>query len=364
MIYQVQDPEGKVHEIEGPDNATPDEIMRQAQNLIPANTGQPSQPDMSGSFPEARAVLGSDASLPQKAWQGLQVPAQMAQRGLEGLAEATKPTPEFTGNLPRDIAMNYPSFSASVLSKAAPTFVNRASILTGGASKLLQAAKPIGSVIGKAIAGEAENVTNAVPGSLGRAWNDASLIFGKGKAAAKPMYEAGKAELEQGANIFKDMYKPDEIIKTAQDYLAKGGKLEPAEGLIYRKAVDAVSRSRNVIKDSLQGMRDVADAAAKESENISAADATYKKALDSESLRRLVPQNKYGGSSAFKMAMMGFLTKALGPAGAGLLSPAVHGALATAGGMAERIVTNPAAALTGRALITAFVEHRIHGDNQ
>lgn len=323
-----------------------------------------SQPKQEGSFPEARAILNSDASLPQKAWQGFQVPAQMAQRGLQQMSEGLKPTPEFTGNLPRDIAMNYPSFSANVLSKVAPTFVDRASIVTAGASKLLQAARPIGSVIGKEIAGGLESATNANPGSLGRAWNDATLIFGKGKKAAGPMYEAGKAELEQGASIFKDMYKPDEIISTAQDYLSKGGKLEPAEALVYRKALDVAGRSRNVVKDGLVAMRGEADAMAKASDNISAGDAAYRRGLDAESLRRWVPQNKYGGSSAFKMAMMGFLTKALGPAGAGLLSPVVHGGLATAGGLASKVATNPSAAVTGRALITQYVEHRIHEGNQ
>lgn len=35
MIYQVQDPQGQVHEIDGPDGASPDEIIKQAQSLIP-----------------------------------------------------------------------------------------------------------------------------------------------------------------------------------------------------------------------------------------------------------------------------------------------------------------------------------------
>lgn len=310
------------------------------------------QADGEGSFPEARAVINSNASLPQKLWQGLQIPSQMAQRGLEGMSEGLKPEPEFTGNLPRDIVANYPSFSADVLSKAAPGFINRTSLLLAGGAKALQAARPIGSAIGQGIAGQLESATNANPGSLGRAWNDPTLIIGKGKKAAGALYEAGKAELEAGTNIFKDMYKPDEIVATAQDYLSKGGKLEPAEALVYRKALDILGKSRNVVKDGLIAMREGADEAVKASENLSAADATYRRGLDSESLRRALPQNKYGGSSAFKMALM----HALGPSYAGLLSPVVHGALATAGGLAARVATNPAALVTSNQALASFID--------
>lgn len=316
------------------------------------------QPDTSGSFPEARAIANSDASLPQKAWQGLQVPAQMAQRGLEGISEGLKPEPEITGNLARDVAMNYPSVSANVLSKVAPAFVDRASILTAGASKALKAISPIGSAVGQGIAGQLESVTGSNPGSLGRAWNDPTLIFGKGKKAAGPLYEAGKAEME-GANIFKDMYKPDEIVSTAQEYLSKGGKLEPAEALIYRKALDILGKSRNVVKDGLVAMRQGANEAVKASENMSAADAAFRRGLDSESLRKLVPSNKHGGASAFKMGIMSLL----GPNYAGLLSPVVHGAISTAGGVVGRVATNPMTAVGSRAVMAEFISRITTKDN-
>lgn len=35
MIYQVQDPNGQIHEIEGPEGASPEEVMDQAQQLLP-----------------------------------------------------------------------------------------------------------------------------------------------------------------------------------------------------------------------------------------------------------------------------------------------------------------------------------------
>lgn len=323
-----------------------------------AQAGQPqekAQPNTSGSFPEARNIINSDASVGSKLWQGLQVPSQMASRGLNAMASAV-PNPEPTGNLPMDVLKGTPYIAANTLAQAAPEFINRASILTAGGAKLLQAARPVGSAVGRWVAGQAESATNAVEGSLAAAWNNPKLILSKGKKAAGPLYDAGKAELEQGASIFKNMYKPDEIIQTAQDYLGKGGKLEPAEALVYRKALDVVGRSRGVVKDSLVGMRSVADEAVKESPNMSAADAAYQKGLQAESLRRLVPQNKYGGSSAFKMAMMGFLTNALGPAGAGVLSPVVHGTIASAGGATARVATNPAAAVTVRQAYSQFID--------
>lgn len=323
----------------------------------PQTASQEQPVDSTASFPEATAVLNSDRSLPGKAWDALQVPSQMAKRGLNTIANAV-PNPEPTGNLPLDLLKGTPRIAAETMAEAAPGFVNRASIVTAGASKLLQAARPLGSLIGRGIAGEAESATNAVPGSLARAWNDPTLIFAKGKSAAGPAYEAGKAELEQGANLFKDMYKPDEIIQKGQEYIANGGKLEPAEALIYRKAIDIAARSRNVVKDGLFGMRQTADEMAKESDNISQGDALFKRGLDAESLRRVVPQNKYGGSSAFKMAMMGFLTKALGPVGTALLSPVVHGTVATAGGAASKVATNPGAAVALRNLLEAYANRK------
>lgn len=39
MIYQVQDPNGQIHDIEGPDGASPEDVMKQAQSLIPEKPG-------------------------------------------------------------------------------------------------------------------------------------------------------------------------------------------------------------------------------------------------------------------------------------------------------------------------------------
>lgn len=314
--------------------------------------------DMSGSFPEAKAVLNSDASLPKKAWDALQVPSQMASRGLNAMAQKV-PNPEPTGDLPMDILKGTPRIAANTIAQAAPWFIDRTSLLLAGGAKALQALRPVGSAVGGGVAAQLESATGANAGSLGRAWNDPSLIFSRGRKAASPLYEAGKAEAE-GASIFKGMFDAREIVDKGQKYLNMGGKLEPAEALVYRKSIDAVSRSRGVVKDALVEMRGVADQAVKASENMSSADKLFQRGLDAESLRKILPQNKYGGVSAFKTGIM----SVLGPSWAGLLSPAVHGVTATAGGAISRIATNPSAAVTSRALITQFVENRIHEDNQ
>lgn len=44
MKYQVKDPQGQTHIIEGPDGATPEQVIAQAQNLIPQQKG----PDWKG----------------------------------------------------------------------------------------------------------------------------------------------------------------------------------------------------------------------------------------------------------------------------------------------------------------------------
>lgn len=348
MIYQVQDPQGQVHEIDGPDNASPEEVMKQAQSLIPSKSTELDA--MTSSTPYQDIWNQPGKGIGTKTWESLAVPAQTASKILGYLASQV-PEGQITGNMASDIARGSPRILANTVAQAAPGFINRTALLTAGASKALQALRPVGSAIGQGVAGQLESATGSNPGSLARAWNDPSLIFAEGKKAAGPLYEAGKAEM-QGANIFKDLYKPDEIVQTAQDYLSKGGKLEPAEALIYRKALDILGRSRNVVKDALVGMRQGADEAVKASENMSGADKAFQRGLDAESLRKLVPSNKYGGASAFKMGIMGLL----GPSWAGLLSPVVHGALSTAGGVALRAMTNPAAAVAADRAYATFID--------
>lgn len=289
-----------------------------------------------GSSPELQTALSSEHPV----WNSLQVPSQMASRGLGSLASAV-PNPKPTGNLPMDILKGTPRIAANTLAQAAPGFINRTSLLTAGASKALQALRPIGSVVGQGVAGQLESATGANPGSLRRAWNDPSLIFAEGKQAAGPLYEAGKTGGKMAENLSKIPLKEDFL--DIANRLADEGKLPPETALEGRKMASKLlsKGGGKYTEDFLRNLIGKFDGIAKSNENISAADAVYRRGLDAASLRKLVPQNKYGGASAFKMGIMGLL----GPHFAGLLSPAVHGVVATAGGLASRIATTPGAAV-------------------
>lgn len=316
----------------------------------------PTQPSPYASLPEVFALADS----PHPIWDALKVPSQMAERGLAPVTHGNlqiKPT----GNIPWDVTKNIPSVLAESVAEAAPSFINRASILTAGVSRGLQAMRPVGSVIGKGVAGQLESATGANPGSLGRAWNDLTLIFGKGKEAASELYEAGKTGGKMAANLRNIPLKEDFL--DVANKLAEAGKLPAESALEARKMAGKLlgKGGGKYTEDFLRGLVDKFDSIAKANENIAGGDTLYRRGLDAASLRKLVPQNKYGGASAFKMGIMGLL----GPHFAGLLSPAVHGVAATAGGLAARIATNPIAAVTARqALITAFVENRSQGSGQ
>lgn len=63
--YRVQDPQGQEHIIEGPDNATPDEVMQQAQALIPSGQSRSmaGPADLNASNP----TFAQDANYPPEA---------------------------------------------------------------------------------------------------------------------------------------------------------------------------------------------------------------------------------------------------------------------------------------------------------
>lgn len=322
------------------------------------------QPDMSGSFPEATNLLHSDQSIGRKAWDALQVPSQMAQRGLEQLSEVSKPNPEITGNLARDVVANYPSVSASVLSQVAPNMINRASLLTAGAANIVKGAIPLAQAAGRGLANQMDQMTGAVPGSMRAAFNDSSLIRAPGKAATGPLYQAARAEMQPGESIFTGLYQPTDIVDTAKEYMAKGGKLEPAEALMYRKALSNLISKKSVIPDELIPMRQEADAIAKTDPNIAKADPMYVRGRMAESLRNLMPQNKYGGASAFKMGIIAALQN-MGVPGkmvGAVMSPAVSGVASTVAGIGARalapIVSSPSMAIGSKEAMTELIRRR------
>lgn len=310
-----------------------------------------------GSSPELRQALSSDHPI----WNSLKVPSEMSARGLNAIASKF-PEPEATGNMVVDLAKDIPHVAATTMAKAAPGFVSRGSLVTAGGAKALQLASPLIGSAATGIAKQLEQSTGAKPGAIQAALKDATVIRSRGKQGARPLYQAAKDEMAPAENIFKGMYKPEEIIDTAKEYLSKGGKLEPPEALMYRKALDKLIGRKGYVPDELIPMRMEADAMAKTSENIAKADPLYQKGMYGESLRNFLPQNKNGGASAFKMGIMAALEGMGFPGKVALMmmSPAVSGGAATVGGLAARtaspVITNPKAMVALKLLKDALYQ--------
>lgn len=335
----------------------------------------PAQKGSATSFQEIAALKGKP--LGQQIWQGLQVPSQMSERGLKGMSSFV-PTPEPRGNLAGDIIRGTPKIAADALAetaaKTAPNFISRAALLGMGGAKVIQKGMPFLSRVGSGLASQLESASGAAPGSLEAAAKDATLMGSKGTEEARPLYQAAESELKNtnvwkgrvgpggtlemeqgGQNAFKSMPENIRIARRARQMLDSGRELEPAEAHTARKAVDALKGSKAYSKDFLITLRRDLDAIAKSSENIAEADPLHARGVMGKSLRNILPQNKYGGASAFKMGLapaMAALGGALGgPEGtaaggamaAMALSPAAQGVAATGAGLVGRHALAPIA---------------------
>lgn len=326
-------------------------------------TFDPSQPfstgDQSASASQVQPPNAMESSTPysdiwnqpnvgvgSKIWDSMAVPAQTASKVLNVAANAV-PEGTSTGNVPWDVATGTPKVIANTVAQALPGFVSRGAMLTAGAAKGLQAVAPLTDAIGGMAAKAGEGISGAIPGSVRSAWNDASTMFSQGKKAAQPLYEAAKQEIPEGASIFSGLWKPADIIKAGQEYLAKGGQMEPAEAFTFRRALGVAADNPNNIPDELYKMKDAANVVAKQSPNIAQADPLYQKGLYGQSLRNILPVNKSGSTSVMRGAMMAGISKLgmLGKVASVGMSPAAIGTAATIGGLATRpigaVATNP-----------------------
>lgn len=277
-----------------------------------------------------------------RAWDALAVPEQLSRKGLGMIASAV-PGREPTGDMALDIGLNIPKVAAETMAEAAPSFISRGAIVTAGALKGLGMAAPLIRSAGSALAKGAEGISGLeykTPGVLTEAAKDSSLLFGKGRSSVSKMYQAS-IDTKNVRPFFGQAMSHKELINTAADIAREGG-LTPEEALIARKTLDAAKKE--IPEYSYHKMRDMFDAIAK---NVSKeADAAYTRAVKSEALRNLAPQNKLGGASVAKIAVGSLL----GPQ-ALLASPVVQGTLATGAGLASRgiapFVQNP---LSGAAM--------------
>lgn len=303
------------------------------------------------SFPEITDIAQSNRSLPGKLWEGLQVPSQMSRRGLSSIANMI-PKPEPTGNKFMDILKGAPRIAGETMAEAAPGFVDRTSLLTAAAGPAMRTAAPALRWGGET-AGEWAGLK---PGRLEAAFKDPSLIFSKGKAAARPFYAGAQAEIE-GSQLINKTSTNLRLISNAEK-MAKAGRLSEAEALEARKAADVLKGSKTVNQTWLAGKRKLFDSIAKESSDISKGDIAYKRGVIAQDLRSVFPKNVGGRSSPFKVGEGMMLTKMLGPAGkvlAAMMSPLALGSTATAAGAVSKY---PSATVALQQLISRLMSQQ------
>lgn len=323
-----------------------------------------------------------DRVLPDKLNAALKWPEKKSREGLTTIAQAIPEQPIKS----QSAALNYiggiPRVAADTMAEAAPGFVSRGAMLTAGAMRVLNAVRPLASIARQGVFRQGEELSGIAPkteGALNAAYKDPSLILSKGKGAAGKFYEAAKDEAEAARDTFratrvsakgktvtmekfKDIlsgkYKPDQILDIANDFVAGGGQLDPTEALKVRKAIDVLLKSKSSVPDELYKMRNFYDGIAKGSAEIGTGDLLYQRGRNAEALRNIFPQNKYGGASAFKLALMAATQKLGGKAATLLFSPAAYGAGATALGLGARAATpfieNPSLAVSMQQLQQAI----------
>jgi hypothetical protein len=313
----------KGHLIDFPDNLSPDELNKAVGS---AAEQLPDIGNMGGdSLPEPEGKKG----LIRRGWDALAVPEQMSREGLGKLADMV-PEGEMTGNMAADIARGTPKVIAETFAEAAPSFISRGSLVTGGVLKGAKMVAPAVKVAGRGLAkwGEAASgLEHKTPGVLAEAFKDPKLMLGKGKEAAGKMFEG----LLDEAKIRPEFLKPisnEEVVNQAMKF-AEEGALSPQEAIIARRSLDAIKKTIHPL--GFRRARDAFDSVAK---TISKdADKAFSRAIKSEALRSPFALNKTGGASAFKLGT-GMLTGTLK-----LQSPAFQGGVASLLGLAAKGVS-------------------------
>lgn len=277
------------------------------------------------------------------AWNKMGVPEQMSREGLQMLAQMATPKQPVTGNMARDVVANAPRIGLETLSEVAPSFVSPASMIAPvalrGVAKTAKRLKPIVKGFGKQV----ESLTGSAPGSLEAAFKDSTLIRAPGKKAVQSLYDSAKSSVGGGfRQALKEIPDKKQLVDEAFK-LAKTGELSPAEALEARKTLDSIKKG--VAAPYFDEVRSSLDKIAKTA--FEKGDKAYQRAIHAESLRNLMPQNKYGGTSAFKMALAtglqgiaeaGGIPKLAARAIGLMISPAAGGVAATAAGAASRAI--------------------------
>lgn len=284
--------------------------------------------------PEQKGLLG-------KAWDAFAIPEQKSREGLNMIAQSI-PDAE-TSSYPLNVALNTPKVAAETLAEVAPSFISRGAMIGEGLSKAAPLlSKPV-NAIGRWLGKTAESTSGLsynTPGVLVETVNDPSLLWGKGKQAARELYK----DVQNPAQIspdLKELTNNKSIIQKALE-LYKSNSLTPDEALIGRQAVDQLpEKLPGAIKTNL---RNIFDFVAKN--KFSEADKAYARAVKSEALRSFWGINKTGTPSIVKGALSTSL-----PFTAPLFSPVIQGGIAAGIGGLKPLVQTPGLAAKAGAVI-------------
>jgi hypothetical protein len=207
-------------------------------------------------------------------------------------------------------------------------------------------AKAVGGKIAEGLEG-LSGLEYKTPGILKEAAGDPSILFGPGKKAAGLAYESIKDDLQVRPAMLTAT-SSGKIIDNAI-YALEQGDLTPQEALIARRALD--DKFGGIPASTANYLRPKFDAIAK---TLSAeADASFKKAIKSEALRKILAVNKGGGTSIAKFFLGGLTGGTLNAAS----SPVLQGAAATGAGLATRAVEQAPNYLRGAA-VNALLNRR------
>lgn len=295
-----------------------------------------------------------------KAWDILGKPEQLSRQGLGQLASMV-PEGKITGNMAGDLARGTPRILANTLAQAAPGFVSRGAMLTAGAMPLAKAAGAAMEALGPGIGSQLESLSGMKPGLLGKAFKDPSLIFSKIPKEAREAYQASSQFAQKTSPEVAQTARPLQLVQKLLSK-AKSGIIGQDEALAGRKAIDQLWESRTITEDFKNMARRTFDSIVKTDPELKEADAAFSRGKQAAGLRQLLPQNKYGGTSAFKTAIMAGMNAMglAGQLGMAAMSPAAMGTGATALGAASKplsaLANNPRLAVAVQQLIRSLLQ--------
>jgi hypothetical protein len=330
----INTPDGKKINLSAPDDATPDAIKSAAMRAVASYKAQnpAAQPKQPGMIRQAWDALGKPAEMAKSGLQqmaGLQTDAQNAIAQKTGLPIGTEPT----GNMVRDVVANIPRIGAESMAEVAPSFVDRASILTAGAAGAVKGAGMVAGKVLPKVAPMLEAGSGLGKGTLEAAYKDPGMIADFGaKVKASEMYNT----IKEGSEIPTHLKTNAGLVKNAVDEMAKGNVLDARDAFKARKAVKALLGAKDSAgsfpKDDLYLVKDKLDDMVFSS--VKDADKMYQRAIRGEQMRNISRLNKNGTTGPVSAAVMAKI-----PALAPLMSPAIQGGAASAAGAASQIGT-------------------------